>query len=94
MPEVIKFDYFYGEESEQKSHFDTSGFFSIGNQEVPKKDGSNIDLNKTEKNYTDLSIIRPGKAGAGFPSLERKKILPTFLSKKRTLSRFPEWTPV
>ncbi len=49
----------------QKSHFDTSGFFSLGNQEVSKGDGNNIDLNKTEKNYTDLSIKRPGKAGAG-----------------------------
>lgn len=52
-------------EEVQKSQNGTSGFFNFGNQEVSKKDGSYIDLNKTKKNHTDLSIKRPGKAGAG-----------------------------
>jgi len=49
----------------QNSQNGTSGFFNLGNQEVSKKDGSYIDLNKTKRSYTNLSIKRPGKAGAG-----------------------------
>lgn len=49
----------------QKYQNETSGFSNLGNQEVSKKDGSYIDLNKTERSYTNPSIKRPGKTGAG-----------------------------